>query len=227
MAPRVGGLPADLGKLESPQDFRAWGEYAGVKIHVPRIPTLRNPFARLLTPRRSPLAMPQANPPPPEEPTPPSGLEALLRWVPGFAGYLRREDRARSDARQRQWLADRLERGKQGLERYARALVDAVQLEALTPVDRLRQQTDQLIGRIRGAVRGGGGLLGATEADAARLEELYAHDLSLIEQVAATADAMDRLGDQPKNAEATLNEIAARLDALADAWDEREDLLSY
>lgn len=161
----------------------------------------------------------------PPEPHAPSGFSALLRWLPGFAGYLKQEDRARSDVMQRDWLADRLQRGKQGLERYARALVDAVQLDSITTVDRLRLQTDQLVGRIRGAVRGGGAFFGDAVVASARLDEVYALDLSLIEQVASVADAMEQLGAGTADAERLLAQIASGLDQLSQAWDAREDRL--
>lgn len=151
-------------------------------------------------------------------------LDAVLRWIPGFGGYLRSEDRRWADKRQREWLAERLERGKQGLERYARALADAGQLDAILPVDRVRSQTDQLCHRLRGAMQGG--VFFETDAlDATRLDRIYEHDLALIETVAATADQMEALGDQPAQASAKLSDIAERLVQLGDALDAREDLL--
>lgn len=160
--------------------------------------------------------------------TPRAGtLSALLTWLPNFAGYAERDDRGRADAEQREWLADRLERGKQGLERYLRDLADDVQLGAVSQVDRLRLRTNQLCGRIRGAVRGGGGFFGGDETAAARLERVYEHDLALIEQVAETADLMESLGEAspPADVAERLDKIAANLAALSDAWDAREDLV--
>lgn len=151
-----------------------------------------------------------------------------MRWLPGFGGYGQTEQNARADSEQRRWIADRLEHGKLGLDRYARALVDTAlldpaQLTAVTHVDRIRQQADQLIGRIRGAVRGSGFLSGA-EADT--IEAVYRHDLTLVEQSAAAADAMEALAENPATGGEQLVGIAHRLTALADAWDEREELLA-
>ncbi len=156
-------------------------------------------------------------------------LQAMLRWVPGFAGYADRDDRRQADAQQRHWLAERLERGKRGLERYARALVEAGQLEAILPVDRLRGQVDQLCHRLRGALQGGDtteGFFTMRVLERDRLERIYQHDLALIERVAVAADLMEALGEGPTDANGNLTEIANQLAALADAWDAREDLLS-
>ncbi|MEM9186036.1 MAG: hypothetical protein AAGB00_06010, partial [Planctomycetota bacterium] len=142
-------------------------------------------------------------------------LAAIVEWLPGFGGYDAVDERARADAEQRAWLAERLERGKQGLERYLRVLADSVQLDAVGQADRLRRETDQLSNRIRGAMRGGGGLLGGGPVDAARLERVYEHDLALIEQVAATADLMESLGGSPSDAAERLDRLASQLQVLA------------
>ncbi len=44
-------------------------------------------------------------------------LEALLQTIPGFKGYLDRENRRASDQLQRQWMAERLDRAKRSLSR--------------------------------------------------------------------------------------------------------------
>ena len=152
-------------------------------------------------------------------------LDSLIRWMPGFGGYVHQEDRRRADTLQREWLADRLQRGKRGLERYARMLTDATQLDALPQIDRLRGQTDQLCGRMRGAMRGGGRFFNASCLDAVLVERIYEHDLALTERAAQAADAMESLGDKPAGASQTLSEIATHLIELSDAWDAREELL--
>ncbi len=52
-------------------------------------------------------------------------IESILRRIPGFKGYLEKEYRRDSDAVQRTWLADRLQRTKPALDTYGRTLVDA------------------------------------------------------------------------------------------------------
>lgn len=81
-------------------------------------------------------------------------LEALLQTIPGFKGYLDRENRRASDQLQRQWMAERLDRAKRSLSRSGEALADAGRLEAIVSLDRMRGSLDKLIARIRGAVHG-------------------------------------------------------------------------
>ena len=47
-------------------------------------------------------------------------IEAVLRYVPGFRGYLEKEYRRESDDLQRDWLADRLQRSKRAINASAR-----------------------------------------------------------------------------------------------------------
>ena len=85
-------------------------------------------------------------------------FESILRYVPGFRGYLEKEYRRESDYLARTWMADRLQRSKVGLDDFMRALVDAANLDVLPPCERLRSKLDGLISRIRSAVRGYSGI---------------------------------------------------------------------
>ena len=79
------------------------------------------------------------------------GLKDLLRKIPGFSGYLDREARRTSDQLLRQWMADRLQQGKGGLDQYGRGLADAARIDQLPQLDSLRGRIDTLIARLRGA----------------------------------------------------------------------------
>ena len=119
--------------------------------------------------------------------------ERLLKYIPGFRGYLEKSYRRESDALQRQFLADRLERAKRALDGYARSLVDAGHLESLTSVDRLRVRLDRMIGRIRGAMQGYSGVFDLVRVDEARLDKIYEHDLALVERVDGLAEGIEHL----------------------------------
>jgi hypothetical protein len=83
-----------------------------------------------------------------------NALETILRYIPGFHGYLEKEYRRDADALQRQWLADQLQQAKRPLDDLGRTWLERGQLDQLGQIDLLRSRLDQLIGRIRGAMRG-------------------------------------------------------------------------
>lgn len=154
-----------------------------------------------------------------------SFIESMLRYVPGFHGYLEKEYRRESDELQREWLADRLQRSKRGLDAYALALTESGQLDALPQVDRLRSRLDRLIGRIRGAMQGYSGFFDLVQIDESVLDRVYEHDLALMEQTAALADSIEALRSSSHPSEQHVPHLLEQIEQLEDAWDRREDIL--
>jgi hypothetical protein len=154
-------------------------------------------------------------------------LETLLHNIPGFHGYLEKENRRDSDALAREALADRLTRGKRAIDEATRALADRGQIGLLPKFDRLRGRLDKLIGRIRGAMAGYSGVFDLVAVDEARLDRIYEHDVILLERVEHAASDMKKLDSLSDESAATaaLAELGSQLDEIEQAWDRREDLL--
>ena len=152
-------------------------------------------------------------------------MESVLQWIPGFRGYLKKENRRESDTLQRDWLSDRLQRSKRGLDDYARVLADAAAIETLPEVDRLRGQLDKLMGRIRGAMQGYSGFFDLVDIDQSVLDRVYEYDVSLMEQMARLADDVDQLGSRQNDSTADLGPIRDQIRSAEEAWDHREDIL--
>lgn len=110
-------------------------------------------------------------------------LESLVRYIPGFRGYLEKEYRRDSDALQRQWLADRLQQSKRSLDAVGAQLADAGRLPLLTRYDRLRAQLDLVIARIRGAWQGYSAVFDLVKVNTASLDQIYEHDLAEMQAV--------------------------------------------
>ena len=140
-------------------------------------------------------------------------LDSIARRVPGFSGYLDREERRESDDKARRWLADRLDACKPGLDAFTRALTDQGRLDELTACDQLRNKIELLISRLRGAPAGYSGFFSANQIDEDRLDDVLEHDLWLMEHAEETAKAIENLataaGDL-KSAEAQLQDLEQR-----------------
>lgn len=152
-------------------------------------------------------------------------IETILRYVPGFRGYLEKEYRRQSDDLQRDWLADRLQRSKRAVDGLTRPLADAGQIDLLPQVDQVRGRLDRLIGRIRGAMQGYSGFFDLVRVDEALLDRVYEHDVALMQQVDALAGDIERLPGQPEKLAAQVPELLGRADELERLWDVREDML--
>ncbi|MDH3718413.1 MAG: hypothetical protein OES79_09870 [Planctomycetota bacterium] len=152
-------------------------------------------------------------------------IETVLRHIPGFRGYLEKEYRRESDSLQREWLADRLDRSKRGLDDFSRALVDAGQIDDLPQCDRLRGRIDKLSSRIRGAMDGYSGFFDLVRIDEAALDRVYQFDGALIERIDNFATRIEGLPAQSESAPAAVKQLLDEADALDKIWDEREDIL--
>jgi len=152
-------------------------------------------------------------------------LETILRYIPGFRGYLEKEYRRDSDELQREWLADRLQRSKRAIDELARPLADAGQIDALPQIDRLRGRLDKLIARIRGAMQGYSGFFDLVRVREDLLERVYEHDVGLMQRVDALGQAIEGLPDAPDRIPKTVTDLLAQIDALEQQWDVREDML--
>lgn len=152
-------------------------------------------------------------------------VESVLRYIPGFRGYLEKEYRRESDDLQRDWLADRLQRSKLAIDELTRPLADAGQIDLLPRVDRLRGRLDKLIGRIRGAVQGYSGFFDLVEVDEELLTRVYEHDVALMQEVDALAAAVEKLPGRQENLAAGIADLLRQADQLERLWDVREDML--
>ena len=152
-------------------------------------------------------------------------LETILRYIPGFRGYLEKEYRRDSDELQREWLADRLQRSKRAIDELARPLADAGQIDALPQIDRLRSRLDKLIARIRGAMQGYSGFFDLVRVREDLLDRVYEHDVGLMQRVDALGQAIEGLPDAPDRIPKTVTDLLAQIDALEQQWDVREDML--
>jgi len=154
-----------------------------------------------------------------------NALETILRYIPGFHGYLEKEYRRDADALQRQWLADQLQQAKRPLDDLGRTWLAEGQLDRLGQIDLLRSRLDQLIARIRGAMRGYSGFFDLVRIDQNVLDRVYAHDAGLVQQVADFREQIDTLPHQPDQAAGKFPSILDQLDHLAQLWSKREEIL--
>lgn len=152
-------------------------------------------------------------------------IETILRYIPGFRGYLEKEYRRESDDLQRDWLADRLRRSKRAIDDLGRSLADAAQIDLLPQVDRLRGRLDKLIGRTGGAMQGYSGFFDLVRVDEGLLDRVYEHDVGLMEEVEALAKAIEQLPEKQDELASRLGDLLRRAGDLDGKWDVREDML--
>ncbi|HTQ38700.1 MAG TPA: hypothetical protein VMJ32_06715 [Pirellulales bacterium] len=152
-------------------------------------------------------------------------IESILRRIPGFKGYLEKEYRRDSDALQRSWLADRLQRSKPALDAYGRALVDAKKLDGLAPLDHFKSRLDKTISRLRGAMQGYSGFFDLVQVNEALLDRVYQQDVKTMDAVETLAAAIDKLATATADTPAPLPALNDQLGQVEQAIDQRQDVL--
>lgn len=219
-------IPRSFRQIAStPQDFSLPGEYAVmVRSALISLAWLRR-LRSLRIPVVTPMAHPRSNLP---DDRAASSLRGLTNWIPGLGEYARGEDHHQRDLADRAWIADQLSQGKQGLERYARLLVEAGQHDLLISVDRIRHETDRLAALIRGTPIGRNHV--NVSENEALLSQFAGYTAELIQQAAEIADAMEDLAAAPttkpaRNKVEPLTEIATRLATFTTIWEARVELV--
>jgi methyl-accepting chemotaxis protein len=138
---------------------------------------------------------------------------------------LEKEYRRDSDALQRAWLADRLQRSKPALDTYGRALVDAKKLDALTQLDHFKSRLDKTISRLRGAMQGYSGFFDLVQVNEAVLDRVYEQDMKTMDAVEHLAAAIEKLASTTADAPAPIADLNNQLAQVDQAIDHRQDIL--
>ncbi|MGE0607012.1 MAG: hypothetical protein AB7O62_07955 [Pirellulales bacterium] len=149
-------------------------------------------------------------------------IESILRKIPGFRGYLEKEYRREADALQREWLAERLQRSKRGVDALARSLADAGQIDVLPQCDKLRARIDKLIGRMRGAMQGYSGFFDLVQVDEDFLDKVYRFDTGMMEQMEAAAASVEKLESDGASG---LAAATRQIEDIDREWDKRVDII--
>ena len=152
-------------------------------------------------------------------------IESVLRYIPGFRGYLEKEYRRESDELQRDWLADRLQRAKRAVDELSRPLADAGNIDLLPKIDRMRGSLDKLIARIRGAMQGYSGFFDLVRVDEKLLDRIYEHDVALMRRIDTLGETIEGLPEKQDRIAPVVSDLLEQISALQRRWDVREDML--
>lgn len=153
-------------------------------------------------------------------------VETILRYIPGFRGYLEKEYRRESDNLQREWLASRLDRAKRAIDNLMGLLAEGGHIDQLSKLDQVRARIDHVLARVRGAMEGYSGFFDLVRVDEALLDRVYEYDVSLAEKVEDLASAVEGLPKCPSDLSCAIDEVVESLEEFHKLWDMREELLA-
>ena len=117
----------------------------------------------------------------------------LFSKIPGFSGYVERENRRAADKILREAIADRYEELWQRISSLQIDLISSGGLEYIDDVERAAIKLRQFIDRIRHASYGYSPFFNATKVNEEELAKVYEYDLALLEEVDVVARAVDNI----------------------------------
>lgn len=108
-------------------------------------------------------------------------LKNLLSKVPGFKGYLEKEDRRTADKLMREEIGDRYVKVLNQLDAVMTRMVDQGQIEYVDNLESVVTKVQTFIDRIRNASYGYSSFFAAVKIDEETLDRIYEYDKSLLE----------------------------------------------
>jgi hypothetical protein len=117
----------------------------------------------------------------------------LFSKIPGFSGYVERENRRAADKILREAIADRFEEMWQRISSIQTDLISSGGLEFIDDIERAAIKIRQFIDRIRHASYGYSPFFNATKINEEELSKVYEFDLALLENGDGVARAIDNI----------------------------------
>jgi hypothetical protein len=156
-------------------------------------------------------------------------FKKLAANVPGFSGYVERQNRRAADKLLREAVARRFEDLWKRLSSLQVELVQGGQIELLDEIERAALQLRTFTDRIKTAAYGYSGVFDAVKIDAADLDRLYRFDLAFFELANEIEQTIQNLSSALLEPATTPQQIRRLIELSAQAnqiFDHRQEVLS-
>ncbi len=149
----------------------------------------------------------------------------LAKHIPGFAGYIKREERRRADKLYRDYLASKMTQSRAHLSRATVALTDSQDFASLKTVSRIDAKLETNTDRIRLADYGYTGWFDLVQIDQDQLAQLYEFDVNLARFVDEISESCKKLeSSKPEETAGLLSQLSETIDSLEEKLKERDNL---
>jgi len=120
-------------------------------------------------------------------------FKKILSKVPGFSGYIERENRRAADKLLREVVAQRYEEQWRRISELQRTAISAGEIKFVDDLESAAIKLRQFIDRIKTAAYGYSGLFDAQKINQEELAMMYQHDQALLESIDTLANAIDNV----------------------------------
>ncbi len=120
-------------------------------------------------------------------------FKKIASKIPGFKGYIERQNRRDSDKLLRDAIADRFEQQVQRITTLQRDLIAEGDILYVDDLESASIKLRTFVDRIRRAPRGYAGLFDAVKINTEELDKLYEYDAAMLDQVDEVSRAVDNV----------------------------------
>ncbi|HEY5668447.1 MAG TPA: hypothetical protein VIS10_00535 [Anaerolineales bacterium] len=120
-------------------------------------------------------------------------FKKILSKIPGFSGYMERQNRRDSDKVLRETVASRFEEQWQRISNIQRDFVNQGEISYLDDLESAAIQLRTFADRVRRATRGYSGLFDAVKINEEELAQLYQYDAAMLEMADEVGRAIDNV----------------------------------
>jgi hypothetical protein len=120
-------------------------------------------------------------------------LTKLISLVPGFSGYVKRENRRAADKLMREAIAKRFEEQWKRISNIQADLVSASKIEYVDDLEKAGIQLRTFIDKIKTAPRGYAAIFDAVKINEKELEQLYTFDLAFFDMAEGIGRGVDNV----------------------------------
>ena len=154
-------------------------------------------------------------------------FKKILKFIPGFGGYIERQKRRDSDKLLRETVADRFEQQWQRISTLQRDFISQGDIAYVDDLEAAAIKLRTFADRVRRASRGYSGLFDAVKINEKELEQLYQYDASMLGLAEEVGRAVDNVETSvgSEGLPASLRNMKNVTQQCIDAFDHREEVI--
>ena len=156
-------------------------------------------------------------------------FKKLASYIPGFKGYIERQNRRAADKLLRETVADRFEEQWKRASNLQGDLVSAGKIELVDDMEKAAIQMRTFIDKIRTASYGYAGFFDAVKINEAELTQLYQFDTAFFEVAEGIGHALDNveasMGDEEGLKAAIRNLVSLSREAVT-TFERRQEVIT-
>ena len=120
-------------------------------------------------------------------------IKKILSKLPGFQGYIEREDRRNADKLLRESIADRFENQWRRISALQKEAISTGEIEKIDDLESSAIKLRQFIDRVKTASYGYAGFFDVIKVNTEELNAIYQHDLQMLELEDEISRAIDNV----------------------------------